>query len=179
MSDTTPAAPLNYRKLGAALEFLRLLWAINHGIATRSLHTGSHRGVSARQWMIVHVVSRFPGISASELASILHLHPSSLTGVLQLMKRNGLLLHEANPRDRRRLQIQVTAKGQQLYESGAGSIEVAVVRTLSSIEPAKLKATRHVLTRLADNLQQQRAAAEGEQPQARQRGPRSGSATRS
>jgi MarR family transcriptional regulator, organic hydroperoxide resistance regulator len=140
------------RPLGQALDFLRVLWAINHGLATTSRYMKSKFGVTGRQRLIIQVVNEFPGISAGDLAKVLHLDPSTLTGVLQQMSQRGLLLLQPDVRDRRRLRIQLTGKGRRMSTMAVGAIEAAVSKTLSGVSPAKLKATREVLVALADNL---------------------------
>jgi DNA-binding MarR family transcriptional regulator len=145
------ATPYEARPLGHALDFLRVLWAINHGLATTSRYMKSKYGVTGRQRLIIQVVNEFPGISAGDLAKVLHLDPSTLTGVLQQMGQRGLQL-QPDVRDRRRLRIQLTTKGRRMSHMAVGAIEAAVSRTLSRVSPAKLKATREVLALLADNL---------------------------
>jgi DNA-binding MarR family transcriptional regulator len=147
-----PIVEYRERPLGQALDFLRVLWAINHGLATTSRYMKSKFGVTGRQRLIIQVVNEFPGISAGDLAKVLHLDPSTLTGVLQQMTQRGLLLLQSDTRDRRRLRIQLTQKGRRMSNMAVGAIEAAVSRTLSQVSPAKLKATRDVLTLLADNL---------------------------
>ncbi len=94
-------APYESRPLGQALDFLRVLWAINHGLATTSRYMKSKYGVTGRQRLIIQVVNEFPGISAGDLAKVLHLDPSTLTGVLQQMGQRGLLQLQPDMRDRR------------------------------------------------------------------------------
>src|SRR5215210_2631764 len=155
VEESIPAAnavPYEIRPLGQALDFLRVLWAINHGLATTSRYMKSKYGVTGRQRLIIQVVNEFPGISAGDLAKVLHLDPSTLTGVLQQMTERGLLLLQPHARDRRRLRIQLTPKGRRMSHMAVGAIEAAVSKTLSRVSPAKLKATREVLALLADNL---------------------------
>ena len=150
-TDAVSTGPYETRPLGHALDFLRVLWAINHGLATTSRYMKSKYGITGRQRLIIQVVNEFPGISAGDLAKVLHLDPSTLTGVLQQMSQRGLQL-QPDVRDRRRLRIQLTTKGRRLSHMAVGAIEAAVSRTLSRVSPAKLKATREVLALLADNL---------------------------
>ena len=151
-TDNSPAEPYETRTLGQALDFLRVLWAINHGLATTSRYMKAKYGVTGRQRLIIQVVNEFPAISAGDLAKVLHLDPSTLTGVLQKMSQRGLLQLQPDMRDRRRLRIQLTPKGRRLSHMAVGAIEEAVSRTLSRVSPAKLKATREVLALLAENL---------------------------
>jgi DNA-binding MarR family transcriptional regulator len=151
------AAQYEERPLGQALDFLRVLWAINHGLATTSRYMKSRFGVTGRQRLIIQVVNEFPGISAGDLAKVLHLDPSTLTGVLQQMSQRGYLQLQADARDRRRLRIQLTPKGRRMSHMAVGAIEAAVSKTLAHVSPAKLKATREVLISLADNLDRREA----------------------
>ena len=151
-ADPATSNPYETRPLGQALDFLRVLWAINHGLATTSRYMKTKYGITGRQRLIIQVVNEFPGISAGHLAKVLHLDPSTLTGVLQQMSQRGLLLLQPDIRDRRRLRIQLTTKGRRFSHMAVGAIEAAVSRTLSRVSPAKLKATREVLALLADNL---------------------------
>jgi DNA-binding MarR family transcriptional regulator len=97
--ETTTTTSYETQPLGLALDFLRALWAINHGLATTSRYMKSKYGVTGRQRLIIQVVNEFPGISAGDLAKVLHLDPSTLTGVLQQMSRRGLLLLQPDPRE--------------------------------------------------------------------------------
>ena len=110
--------------------------------------------------LVTDFASRFPQAMLvpseeavkGDLAKVLHLDPSTLTGVLQQMGQRGLLQLQPDMRDRRRLRIQLTTKGRRMSHMAVGAIEAAVTRTLSRVSPAKLKATREVLALLADNL---------------------------
>ena len=43
-------------------------------------------GVTGPQRLVLRVVGLFPGISAGALARLLHVHPSTLTGVLHRLR---------------------------------------------------------------------------------------------
>src|ERR1051325_3866043 len=86
--ETVPAqGQYEERPLGQALDFLRVLWAINHGLATTSRYMKSKFGVTGQQRLIIQVVNEFPGISAGELAKVLHLDPSTPTRGLPRMRQ--------------------------------------------------------------------------------------------
>jgi DNA-binding MarR family transcriptional regulator len=62
---------------------MQLLWAVVHELEITSKRMTGEIGVTGPQRLVLRVVGLFPGLSAGELATILHLHPSTLTGVLQ------------------------------------------------------------------------------------------------
>jgi MarR family transcriptional regulator, organic hydroperoxide resistance regulator len=73
------------------LRFLELLWAVAHGLERTSKRMTRDLGVTGPQRLVLRVVGLFPGMSAGELAGILHVHASTLTGVLRRLETQGLL----------------------------------------------------------------------------------------
>jgi len=146
--DAEPARPL-----GATLDFLRLLWAINHGLNKTSRKMQSQFGVTGQQRLVIRIVGAYPGLSAGDLARTLHIHPSTLTGILQRLTDRGMLRRVSHPDDARRVQLELTPKGKRLTAPGVGAVESAVKRVLSRFDEADVQDTRELLTALADGLE--------------------------
>lgn len=140
------------RNLGAVLEFMRLLWAINHGLNKTSRMMQTRFGVTGQQRLVIRLVGTFPGVSAGDLARILHIHPSTLTGILQRLGARGLVRRTAHPQDARRLQLELTAKGRRLMVPAIGTVEAAVKRGLGRFSAGDIEATRRVLSALSEAL---------------------------
>jgi DNA-binding MarR family transcriptional regulator len=139
--------------LGDVLDFLRLLWALDHALQRRSKQMRATLGVTGPQRFVIRIVGRFPGIPAGKLAEILHVHPSTLTGILERLERRGWIQRRSDPRDRRRSLLGLTAKGRRLDVDLEGTVEAAVRAVLSAIPPRKKQATAEVLRRLAGSLE--------------------------
>jgi MarR family transcriptional regulator, organic hydroperoxide resistance regulator len=149
--DARPArAPVP--PLGEALEFMRLLWAIDHGLQRRSKRMAAALGVTGPQRLVVRIVGRFPAISAGQLAHILHLHPSTLTGILRRLERRGLLTRRKDPRDGRRAVLGLSAAGRRLDVEASGTIESLMKATLAPLPRNQVLAARGVLLALAERL---------------------------
>src|SRR5688572_10921067 len=73
--------------LGDVLDFMRLLWAVDHALQQRSKQMLQTHGITGPQRLVLRVVGRYPGIAAGELANVLHVHPSTLTGVLKRLEK--------------------------------------------------------------------------------------------
>jgi len=132
-------------ELGETLDFLRLIWAVDHGLHRVSKRTEAELGVTGPQRLVLRIVGRFPGIPAGHLAKLLHLHPSTLTGVLQRLEQQSLLRRRADPRDARRSLLGLTDKGRRLDANTQGAEEAAIQTVLRRASPEKLKAAREVL----------------------------------
>jgi MarR family transcriptional regulator, organic hydroperoxide resistance regulator len=141
--------------LGAQLEFMRLLWAIDHGLQTRSKRMTVSLGITGPQRLVVSIVGRYPGVSAGQLARILHLDPSTLTGILRRLEQAGLLNRRRDPQDGRRVLLVLSAAGRQLDVMSSGTIEAVMRAILRRVPRRNLEVTREVLGSIAHGLQEE------------------------
>lgn len=153
MGTREPLAPVTPdRPLGEVLEFMRALWAVNHALETTSRRMRRQLGVSGPERMVVRLVGRYPGISAGELARILHVHPSTLTGLLQRLVRRGMLRRTADADDGRRALFTLAAKGAAIDHVRSGTVEAAVKAALASLAPRDARVAAAVLEHLHRTL---------------------------
>jgi MarR family transcriptional regulator, organic hydroperoxide resistance regulator len=144
--EASPAA------LGPVLDFLRLLWSVDHGLDRRSKRMETELGVTGGQRMVIRLIGRFPEVSAGRLAELLHVHPSTLTGVLKRLTERGFIGREKDPDDARRSKFILLAEGQKIDSTQAGTVEAAVRRALSRIPPETIDSARIVLSAVAEEL---------------------------
>lgn len=138
--------------LGEVLEFMRLLWAVDHGLQSTSKRMEARLGMTGPQRLVLRLVGRFPGITAGTLAQILHVHPSTLTGVLKRLEKRGLLERRSDPLDGRKALFALTEAGKAMDVPATGTVEAAVQRALSRMSRARILNTQDVLTALAEEL---------------------------
>ncbi|XXF77306.1 MarR family transcriptional regulator [Myxococcaceae bacterium GXIMD 01537] len=146
--EATPKGPA----LGEVLEFMRLLWAVDHGLQSTSKRMESTLGMTGPQRLVLRLVGRFPGITAGSLAQILHVHPSTLTGVLKRLEKRGLLERRSDPLDGRKALFALTEAGKALDIPSTGTVEAAVQRALARMSRARIVCTQELLTALAEEL---------------------------
>jgi len=147
--ESGAAAPV----LPDVLQFMQLLWGVAHGLERASKRMTGEIGVTGPQRLVLRVAGLYPGLSAGDLASILHVHPSTLTGVLQRLVAQRLLVRRDDPRDRRRAILRLTPRGGRINAVRRGTVEAAVAKALEQVAPRDRAATRRVLERLAAQLQ--------------------------
>jgi DNA-binding MarR family transcriptional regulator len=134
------------------LQFMQLLWAVVQGLQQTSKRMRRRIGVTGPQRLVLRVVGLFPGLSAGDLATILHVHPSTLTGVIQRMVTQGLLVRTDDPRDRRRAILRLTQRGGRANAARRATVESSVADALDGVSTQDRKAARRVLDRLAQHL---------------------------
>src|SRR5579864_6921519 len=111
------------RPLDPTLDFMRLLWSIEHHLQSTSKLMASRLGITGPQRLVLRVVAQYPGISAKELAHVVRLHPSTITGILQRLTKKGLLLRAHDPIDTRRVRLRVRPTARRFIHSSKGTVE--------------------------------------------------------
>jgi DNA-binding MarR family transcriptional regulator len=141
--------------LDPVLDFMRLLWAIEHRLQSTSKRMEARLGVTGPQRLVLRVAGRFPGLAAGELARILQLHPSTLTGIIQRLIDKRLLVRRRDARDGRVTRLYVSGKGARFMRASPETIEAAVARALARVPAAGVRRARAVLRSIADALERQ------------------------
>jgi DNA-binding MarR family transcriptional regulator len=141
--------------LGGALELLRLVWAVDHGLQRTSRHMEQSLGITSPQRFVLRLIGRFPSVTAGQLADALKVHPSTMTGILKRLRRRGLLTRRADPHDRRRAFLALTPAGRALHVDPQGTVEGAVTQVLHDLPAHKVEAAREVLEALSQRLEEE------------------------
>src|SRR5688500_5557777 len=134
------------------LAFMQSLWAVVHRMERLSKHMGTRTGVTGPQRLVVRLIDLFPGISAGELAATLHLHPSTLTGILKRLEGQGLLSRRPDPGDGRRTVLRITRRGAAVASRRQGTVEGAVAAAISDLPTAQAAQAQAFLETLATYL---------------------------
>jgi len=154
MSGIDPLTPdHSLPQLGDVLEFMRVIWQLDHALQRASKRMESSLGVTGPQRLVIRIVGRFPGMPAGQLAKLLHLHPSTLTGILKRLERQGFLRRRADPRDGRRSLFGLTDKGRSFDVDTEGTVEACIAQALEHTSGAKLSAARELLDAIAQQLE--------------------------
>jgi DNA-binding MarR family transcriptional regulator len=151
-------------RLPNALAFLRLLWAIDHGLRSVSRRMQKELGLTGPQRLVLRIVSKFPQLMPSELAELLHLDRGTLTGILERLAAQQLVVRTANERDGRSVLLSLTARGRMLDREVPGTVEACIGRALASVPAAKVEAAKQVLEAVARELGALDESAEGLDP---------------
>ena len=139
-------------ELDSTLDFMRLLWTIENCLQSTSKRMSSSLGITGPQRLALRIVARFPGISPKEVAELLRLHPSTITGVLQRLVEKGLLARERSAKDGRRAHLRVRPGAARFTRGSKGTVEAAVARALRRLPATSVRRARDVLVAIIDEL---------------------------
>jgi DNA-binding MarR family transcriptional regulator len=117
-----------------------------------SKRMGASLGITGPQRLVLKIVTQFPGISAGEVAHVVRLHPSTMTGVFQRLVDKRLLVRERDPKDTRRTRLRVSKAARRFTGKSRGTVEGAVEQALRRLPAAHVKHARRVLATVAGAL---------------------------
>ncbi len=139
--------------LGAALDLMGHVSALNHALERLSSRMERTLGITAQQRLIVRCVGKYPGITAGQLASLLHLDPGTVSASLRRLAERRLLERRPDPRDKRRVTLGLTSAGRALDRPTSGTVESAIEQLLSEATSAEIETAKAVLGRLSHLLE--------------------------
>lgn len=139
--------------LPETLQFIRLLWQLDHALNKRSRRMLRTLGVTASQRFLIKVVGMRPGCSPGELARFLHVTPATVTRVVQRLEEAGFLRREPDPGDSRRTLLHLTARGRKVDERGSADSEAPVTDCLQEAPRERVAGTMKLLSGLVEALE--------------------------
>jgi MarR family transcriptional regulator, organic hydroperoxide resistance regulator len=157
-------------RLGDVLDFMSLMWSVDHAMQRTSKRMEAVLGVTGPQRLVLRIVGRFPGITAGHLARLLHVHPSTLTGILKRLEQQDLIHRRSDPRDGRRSLLALTQAGRHFDVETEGTIEATIQRVLQRAPKAQVEATRALLGSISAALNDGGVALQQEPTRRRSKG---------
>lgn len=128
---------------------MRVLWAVDHRLQSASKRMLATLGLTGPQRLAVRIIGRFPAIGAGRLAAILHVHPSTLTGILHRLERSNLVERRVDAADGRRAVFTLTPLGRSIDRIRHGTVESLIRGALRRQPPSRVAAAQRLLADLA------------------------------
>jgi len=109
-------------------------------------------GITYRQWQVLAWIAHDGHLAQSELADRLRVEAPTLVGILDRMERDGWIVREADPHDRRRKIIRPTDRVTPFWERMVACARAMRNRATDGILPEDLARTKQLLERILENL---------------------------
>jgi DNA-binding MarR family transcriptional regulator len=140
------------KPIGETLLFMHSLWELSHALQVASKRMARNLGVTGPQRLVIRILGQSPGITARDLATTLGIHPSTLTGVLMRLEKNGFIARRVDPDDRRRWRFELTGPGLRVDREKKGTVESSVRRALARAGDTTVTRTTELLSILVTEL---------------------------
>jgi DNA-binding MarR family transcriptional regulator len=150
-----PAEPIAH-PLGATLEFLQRLWRLDHALEKLSGRMDKRFGITAQQRFVIRCVGKYPGMTAGQLATVLHVDPGTVSSALKRLEDKRLIKRPRDPRDRRRVTLVLSAAGRALDKPAACTVEHAIEQLMAATKRRDLEAIQALIARLTDFVDAER-----------------------
>ena len=112
----------------------------------------AHYGVTYRQSQVLGWLRKNGNLSQIQLARLLRIKPATLSGVLERMERDGLILRVADRSDGRRKMIGLNQCGEELAEVVVECSVRARLIAEHGLSPVEIETLREFLKRIIKNL---------------------------
>jgi DNA-binding MarR family transcriptional regulator len=143
MTAASPTPPGEDRVISPADGLAQLSFLI-HAILE---HRAREHDLSITQVRLLGVLrDRTP--TMNELAKLLDLDKSSITGLIDRAQRRGLVTRVPSTTDRRAVLVALTARGRSLAATGTAHFEADVAQLLSHLPPPDRQALSQLVSRL-------------------------------
>ncbi len=97
---------------------------------------------------------RKDGLKVVELGRKAGLEPSTMTGLIDRMERDGLVTRRVDPKDRRAQQIHLTEQGSGVKASVQAVVEEVIAKVFTGISEKEMGQTKNVLRQVLGNVQE-------------------------
>jgi DNA-binding MarR family transcriptional regulator len=148
-------SPARLQPTGETLQFMQRLWDLVHALDVRSKRMASTVGVTGPQRLVIRVIGQLTEPTASEIAATLKMHPSTLTGIVSRLQKQGLISRALDKDDRRRSRFKLTDRGLKVDRERKGTVEAAIRRALGRAEVTTISQTVEMLELLVGELERE------------------------
>lgn len=136
------------------MQHIELLVRLSVELHNLNAQAQRHHELSLVQWLVLRKIWACPAISASSLASLSGIHPSTLTPTLQRLEAAEWIYIQERPSDLRQKMLILSAKGYQICVAFEKTLR-GVLKNLEFKEGENpIDATRILTTTLAQRLQE-------------------------
>ncbi len=123
-------------------------------LQTRSKKIRKETGITGPQILAMKTLSESPGISISELARRIYLHPATVVGIVDRLEGRGFVVRKRSKEDRRQVNVRLTAKGKGVLRKAPGAAQDSVRASgLETLPDKKLKRLSFSLAQLVRILE--------------------------
>lgn len=108
--------------------------------------------VSPEQWVLLKIVCQYDGISQVDLAQKSVKDTASITRILDILEKKGLLTREQDANDRRKYLVTATKAGKDFIEKHMETIIGIRKQALKGITKSELDTLRALLEKMQANM---------------------------
>jgi DNA-binding MarR family transcriptional regulator len=154
LSSTSPASN-SRRKPAVAEQSIGYLFRYGYRAFARAISIELQPfEISSGQWSVLRVLWETEGLSQVELAENMRVEKASLTGMLDVMERRGLISRTRNTEDRRKVNIHLTPRARALKDKLLPYRAKINRKATRGMTPEEVETLLRLLTQVIRNLEE-------------------------
>lgn len=146
ISKQVAAAPYDLRVIQALRQVIRAV-----DIHSRQLFT--QHNITGPQLITLLTVEKEEPVTASAIASLIHLSPSTVIGILDRLEMKGLIRRDRDLKDRRLVWISLTEEGKDLANFAPSPLQDSLAEAIGKLPETELVKIVESLERLVELMQ--------------------------
>ena len=107
--------------------------------------------ITIDQWLVLNAIYEKPDITQFDIAGKVFKDTASVTRIIDLLIKKGLLKREVHSSDRRRFTLELTTEGRKLINKITGVVEQNRAIALQGITEKELIRMKETLNEIIDN----------------------------
>jgi len=158
MSEDKPIDASAARPIPGDRYDLRVLQSLRQIIRAIDLHSRrllkDHRITSPQLVTLLTIKERQP-VTARNVASEIHLSPSTMVGILDRLETRKLVHRERDTHDRRMIHLTLTSQGEALVEKAPSPLQDTLAEAMGNLDDEELATIAESLERVVSLMQVQ------------------------
>lgn len=130
------------------------LWRVLKAIDDYSKHVQARYGVTGPQLGALWELRDTRGLTVTQTARRMHVHPSTVSGIADRLEGKGLVKRVRDGRDHRVVHLEVTRKGLALVRRVPRPARLRLLHALADVPEQRLRSHARVLADVADTMEE-------------------------
>jgi DNA-binding MarR family transcriptional regulator len=123
-------------------------------VAARFQRLLEANGMSHSGWQVMLAIGDGEGLTQREVAERCYVTPATVTGVVDTLERDGLVVRERGTEDRRVVRVRLTDEGRARLRRTKNDAVKAMTPVFGDLSPRDEAVVRRFLTRTIERLQE-------------------------
>ena len=136
-------------------EIMQSLRRIFKAIQDYSHEVSEKYGITGPQLWVLKTISLNGNLALGDLGKRMYLHPSTITGLIDVMERKGYVARVRDQEDRRVVKVQLTPKGQRLSIKAPNPAQGKMIYGLRKLKKDELNLIFNSIRKLVEIMEAQ------------------------
>lgn len=146
---------MNISRDVAISEIMQSIRRIFKAIQAYSHEVSEKYGITGPQLWVLKTISLNGNLALGDLGKRMYLHPSTITGLIDVMERKGYVARVRDREDRRVVKVQLTAKGKRLAEKAPNPAQGKMIYGLKKLKNEELNLIYNSVQKMVEIMEAQ------------------------